>query len=370
MNVEQLLEHELGLVANELEIPAAPVTALVRAGEQDVVRRRGWAAGIAAAAAVAVIVAGVALADRDPRAGRELDPAPSPTATTTGGATSGVLDEADGFVTGDPPIAPYVIGTQLFVDGRPIDGEWDASTVNAHASGGTVVVRDANDEWFLVTEGRAEPLANDRGEPQVSHSGRWLAHMAGDELVLYDVRDDREVGRLTVEEEAPPEGVPWTRVPIGVTDDGQVLLGGDQTQLWDGAGPTVPLVDWEGFPARVMTVLSRHVVLVRGEASAVLATIDDAGKAAEIRVLGDIFGDSLSPTGDWTLTTAHLDLQTPTLAIARNKVSGEEFEIPLRAGTYPGVHWESGDTVLILATDRVIRCRLAERSCEYAVAPS
>jgi hypothetical protein len=50
--------------------------------------------------------------------------------------------------------------------------------------------------------------------------------------------------------------------------------------------------------------------------------------------------------------------------------SAERFTVPLLEGTFiRDIRWESHDSMLITMGDRVVRCDVVERACEYAVAP-
>jgi hypothetical protein len=86
----------------------------------------------------------------------------------------------------------------------------------------------------------------------------------------------------------------------------------------------------------------------------------------------------VSPDGSWVAWQTNRvgqesgDLGDPSQNSLTVKpvASDERFTIPLYTGTWiRGVQWESGSTLLIMTGDRVIRCDLAERACEYAVAP-
>src|SRR5688500_18487176 len=104
MNIEKMLEEEFHVVAGELDVPRPPLAELVREGDKAARNRTRVYVAALAAAAVTVLVTGLALADLDPRAD---DGGPSTTVPSPG-----VIDERLGLPTGELPSIPYIVNEE------------------------------------------------------------------------------------------------------------------------------------------------------------------------------------------------------------------------------------------------------------------
>ena len=87
---------------------------------------------------------------------------------------------------------------------------------------------------------------------------------------------------------------------------------------------------------------------------------------------------SFSPDGAWVAwqttptgeTTGNLGDPEEDAITVQAVGSDERFTVPLLDGTFiRDVGWESDESMLITMGDRVVRCDVAVRACEYAVAP-
>lgn len=376
MNIEKMLEDEFRVVAGELDVPPAPVAELVREGLKARNRTRIYIAGLAAAA-VAVVATGLALADRDPRADNP-DPAPTPTR---------IVDETVGFPTGEAPSVPYIVDEKLFVNGEAIPGIWEYLPDATQIGGNNVVNWLSEQGYVLVVDGVSEVLPDDKATtPRLSPDGRFLAYTVGDQLLLRDLVDDRIVGRLPIEQGVDVDGE-YKIAPKGVDNSGRVFYGSGDTFMWDGSGDPVPVTMPDGHVpllSAIYEVRASEIVVLRtppddpaGRLS--LATVGADGRVTLQQPLPPTATRYVSPDNSWIAwVTTRKGQETNNLGDpAENSLtvraldSDEEFTIPLARDFWVrDVRWESANTVLISTSGRVVRCDVAERACEYAVAPS
>jgi hypothetical protein len=375
MNIEKMLEDEFRVVAGELDVPPAPVAALVHAGTRARNRSRMYVAGLAAAA-VAVVATGLALADRDPRA-NDPDPAPSPTPTPTR-----VVDENVGFPTGQAPSVPYIVDERLFVDGVVVPGIWEPLPDTQVGGSSTIVSWSSERGWLLVRNGEVEQLTVDRGAPKLSPDGRFLVHFVGADMILRDLVADRELGRVSIHEDLNADNE-YSTVPRGVDNAGRVFYGSGRVFMWDGSGESVPVTRPSGPPpiaGDIYEVLADRIVVLGEPDGTVLrlATVGDDGRIDLDAALPGSGPSSFSPDGSWVAwqttptgeTTGNLGDPEEDAITVQAVGSDERFTVPLLDGTFiRDVGWESDESMLITMGDRVVRCDVAVRACEYAVAP-
>jgi len=374
MNIEQLLEQELHVVANGLDVPVAPMADLVREGERVRNRIRVYAAGLVAAA-VALVVTGLALANSDPRA---EGPGPS----TTSPSPTRVLDENLGFPTGEAPSIPYIVDEKLFVGGERVPGLWEYLP-ETQIGGNTVATWSPEKEgWLLVENGQVQNLQVDRGAAKLSPDGRFLVHCVGADLVLRDLVDDREVGRTRIKDELDADGE-YAVIPRGVDNAGRVFYGNARVFMWDGSGQPVPVTLPSGripILGDIYDVMGSQIVMSASENGPLsLATVGDDGLITLEQSLPPRTGPNfVSPDGSWVAwqtksngeVTGNLEDPEEDAITVQRVASDERFTIPLNSGSFiRDVRWESDHTVLITMSERVVRCDLIERACEYAVAP-
>lgn len=377
MNIEQMLEAEFRTVADGLDVPPPPITELVREGDKVRNRTRVYAAGLVAAA-VAVIVTGLALADGNPRAADDHGP------STTSPSPSPVVDESVGFLTGDAPTVPYIVDEKLFVDGKRIPGIWEYLP-ETQIGGNNVVNWISEKGWVLVVDGASEVLPDEKAIPKLSPDGRFLAYTDGDAMILRDLAVDREIGRLPIEQGLDADGE-YKIVLRGVDNSGRVFYGSADSYMWDGSGEPVQVTMPDGHVpllGEIYEVRAGEIVVLRtppddpdGRLS--LATVNDNGRVTLQDPLPTTATRYLSPDNSlvaWVTNrngqeTGNLGDPTENSLTVRALDSDQKFTIPLNDGTWiRNVQWESDDTLLILTGDRVVRCDVAERGCEYAVAP-
>lgn len=376
MNIEQMLEQELHVVADELAVPRPPIDRLVREGTTTRNRRRTYVAGLAAAA-VAVVVTGLALADGDLRADDEgpSSPGPSPSPTR-------VLDENLGLPTGEAPSIPYIVDEKLFVGGERVPGLWEYLP-ETQIGGNTVATWSPEKEgWLLVENGQVQNLQVDRGAPKLSPDGRFLVNFVGADLVLRDLVDDQEVGRTRIKDELDADGE-YAVIPRGVDNAGRVFYGNTRVFMWDGSGQPVPVTLPSGripILGDIYDVMSSQIVMSASENGPLsLATVGDDGRVTLHESLPPRTGPNfVSPDGSWVAwqtksngeVAGNLEDPGEDAITVQRVASDERFTIPLNSGSFiRDVRWESDHTVLITMSERVVRCDLVERACEYAVAP-
>lgn len=376
MNIEQMLQEEFRVVAGELDVPPAPIRELVREGTKARNRTRMYVGGLAAAA-VAVVVTGLAIADGDPRADDDgpSTPAPSP---------SGVVDENVGFPTGEAPSIPYIVDEKLFVNGEVIPGIWEYLP-ETQIGGNNVVNWISEQGWVLVEDGESEVLPDDKAIPKLSPDGRFLVYADNAALVLRDLVEDRVVGRLPIDQQLDVDGM-YSTVPRGVDNSGRVFYGSGDAFMWDGSGDPVPVTMPGGrvpLLSEIYEVRAGEIVVLRtppddpdGRLS--LATVRDDGRVTLQQPLPATATRYVSPDDSWVAwvtnrkgqETGNLEDPAENSLTVQALGSDEKVTFPL-AGDFwvRNVRWESDNTVLISTSGRVVRCDVVERACEYAVAP-
>jgi hypothetical protein len=375
MNIEQMLEQELHVVADGLDVPVAPMVDLVRDGERVRNRTRVYVVGLVAAA-VALVVTGLALANGDPRA-----EGPGPSTTSPSPNPTRVVDENLGLPTGEAPSIPYIVDEKLFVGDERVPGLWEYLP-DTQIGGNTVANWSPEKGWLLVENGQVQNLQVDRGAPKLSPDGRFLVHFVGADLVLRDLVADREVGRTRIEDQ-PDADQEYRIIPRGVDNAGRVFYGNTRVFMWDGSGQPVPVTLPSGrlpILGDIYDVMSSQIVMSASENGPLsLATVGDDGRITLEQSLPPRTGPNfVSPDGSWVAwqttsdgkVTGNLEDPEEDAITVQRVASDERFTIPLNSGSFiRDVRWESDHTVLITMSERVVRCDLVERACEYAVAP-
>jgi len=192
MSIEELVRAELRSVAEQVEVPSLPSL------EEP---RRSWRVLVAVAAAVALVIGGLAfvLRDRD-------DPPPHP-----------IEKPRVDHVGRTAPTIPWVDGDRLYVGGRQIPGHW----LEVTSGGDTWLARRADGRVFWGQGNRRHSLgrtdfALPYDGPYLSPGGRYVAGGPGDDTLI-----DTATGSTTT---VPLTGTADVEEWIaGVTDTGVVL---------------------------------------------------------------------------------------------------------------------------------------------------
>jgi hypothetical protein len=347
MNVEQTLTDELRIVAAAVDAPPPPsVATLVGAADRTRVRtsaKRLAATGLVAAAAVGAIVIGNQL-------GRPTTTPPGPTNPS---------ETPTSLPTGSAPRVPYIVGETLYVDGTAQQGRW----IGVQTAGGNTLALQAGGSpgstavtGVLFRSGALiERLPAARG-PMMSRDGSkltWIEVTGGNaDLVVRNLADDRELGRLPLDPETVTGDSEATVNLTAIDDDGtvhwgSVLLnrswkpGSDPVDV--GGNAATPQV--QGFPRSAVDVqLSPD-----GSMGAWLT--DRTGR---------------SETSTWDGVTVQVPDQP-----------GTRFTLALpEKSDLRGVVWETTDDLLLTVfenadgTDvQLVRCSVVDRECEIAPTP-
>ena len=378
MNIEQMLEAELHVVADELDVPRPPIAELVREGRKASRNRtRVYVAGLAAAS-VAVVATGLAVADLDPRAddGGPSTTRPSPTAPSTG-----IINESLGLPTGDVPSMPYIVNEKLYVPDRQVPGQWEYLP-ETQIGGGTLVSWSSERGWLLVRNGTAEELQVDRGAPKLSPNGRFLVHFVGSDMILRDLVEGREIGRRSIAEEVNVDGE-YTAVPRGVDNAGRVFYGSGRVFMWDGTGDPVPVSRPTGPPpiaGDIYQVLADRIVILDSPDGTVLqlASVAEDGRVTFESAVPGEGPRVVSLDGSWVAwqtkpngeVTGNLEDPDEDAVTVQHLGTNVRFTMPMNDGSFiRDIRWESDQAVLINMGERIVRCDVVEGACEYAVAP-
>ena len=185
MSTERLVRQALEDSIKDLSCPEPDLEQLVAAGRAMRRRRVGVVAGLAAAAVLVLVLAGLSFA----WAGRALEPVPAnPTTRVTIGAgvASPLQRWVDALPAGAPPATPYWHDGTLYVNGERIPAPY--GRVDIEAAGDTVLVggyqgntKDVGPSmWGLVRGDRLEPIPVPAGtyDVKLSVDGRiayWMA---------------------------------------------------------------------------------------------------------------------------------------------------------------------------------------------------
>jgi hypothetical protein len=346
MNVEQTLKSELTVVAAAVTAPPPPpVDALVRTAERSRTRtsaRRLAATGLVAAAVVGAIVIGNQI-------GRPTTAPPTPSGTPTS------------LPTGGAPQVPYILGETLYVDGKAQPGAWIGVRT---AGGNTLALRSGDSPGSTATtavlfrSGAQLETLSSAQEAMLSPLGSklaWIETSARDaHLVVRDLRDDRELGRLPLDLDAVTGDSEATVHLTAVDDDGTVHWGG-------------VLVDraWKPGAAPVDVARPAATPRLKGFPRVALG-VELSGDATWGAWLTDHAGRSEPRSGIFDGVT----LQRPDEPASR-------FTLALPEGTdVRGLSWESTTDLLLTVFDdqqgtseHLVRCSASDRTCEVARTP-
>lgn len=381
MNIEKMLEDELRVVAGELDVPPAPVVELVREGNKARNRSRKYVAGLAAAA-VAVVATGLALADGDPRADDDGPTTPGP------GPTTSPTRIVDGLPVGEPPTLPWIDNNRgLHIGDTVIDGQF--LDVTGHGSWVSASRLDGGDSAAVnIVDGEAVLALGNLSPPgAVSPDGRWWATVRIEDdgrhsIVRYDAEnpDDRPVHDLG---QPGPEADGLAGVG-GIDNRGRVYAADSSGAImWVPETDAVVELPWETVGVGPEGPMLRKR---EGEAPFLTVMADDGTIESQL-TLPDVVDDTVSPAGTWTAwRTDHRgrDLQKDVLFYGRldavtvqELATGQRTTIPFPKGTdLSTVRWEDEGTVLLTVTidrgagtRRYARCDVVAASCEWAGLP-
>jgi hypothetical protein len=221
VNVEQTLTEELGTVARSLNTPPPPsATDLVSRAERVRTRRISTTvavSGLLAAAIVGAVVLGNDLG--------HPDSAPPITKVTVAP-----------LPTGAAPAIPYVDGSTLYVDGRPVEGAYGGSTTAGSTTLAYPAGQAGNFTSFTVLYDGARVAVGRARNVVISPDGTKVAWAAVDaasaHLVEIDGTTGRELGRVALDRSLYSregrEDESWETVAT-VGDDGTVTYGSTAT---------------------------------------------------------------------------------------------------------------------------------------------
>lgn len=366
--IEETLSRELREVADGVHVPPLPAL------PQEPGAQRPWWPGLAAAAAVLVVLGVVAAVAID-RGGSETEPAP-PTPTSTPSETK--TPEKPVKVSTDAPSIPYTLDDRLYVGGEQVPGRW----WYLETSGPTWVAMNALDNTWWWGRGpeprRIEALIE--SAPVLSPDGRYVAMLDAENEVLtgFDTSVSGE-GLTSVPVDLGDPGL-YVRA---VTVDGRVIVQGIGTAtLWlpfaDNA--TVDLTETAPGQEFLADTAAGLVVSDGFDGPKYLAEISDAGELRKFSDLPDHDTIDVSPDAEWMAWTR------------RGSLAGEVTSIgSLEAATVDGGQrttftppegwgfkamewaWESDDNlvspVLKGQTERMARCSVLTESCVLIDAP-
>ena len=220
MSIERLVREALEDSVRDLHCPEPDLEQLVTAGRAMRRRRVGVVAGLAAAAVLVLVLAGLSFAWAG-GSGRALEPVPAnPTTTATIGAAfrSELHQWIEALPAGAPPATPYWHDGVLYVNGEQIPAPYAA--VDLMAAGDTVLVGGHLSEpkvgtaptpqWGLVRGNRLQPLPVQDGAhpPGLSVDGRiayWVKHQENPnrvEFFTWDTETNTALAKHTLHRDA------------------------------------------------------------------------------------------------------------------------------------------------------------------------
>ena len=350
MNLEQTLSQELSVVAAAIDAPPPPaVGALVRKAERTRTRtsaKRLAATGTVAAAVVGALVLGHQLGRTTSAPPTPTNPSHNPTSLPTGAA----------------PRVPYILGETLYVDGKPQPGMW----IGVQTAGGNTLALQSGGPGSETTTAvlfrsgaMLERLPAD-AEPMMSRDGTKLAMIEVSpgkaDLVVRDLTDDRELGRLPLDPATVRSDSEATVHLTAVDDDGTVHWGGVLVnRAWKPGGTPVDVAENASTPP--VKGFPRGAVDVR---------LSPDGRLGAW--LTDRDGRS-DPRADPTYLDA-VTVQVPNQP-------GTRFTLALPEKTdLRGISWETTTDVLLTVfedqqgtREHLVRCSVKERECEVARTP-
>lgn len=357
MNLEKTLAAELVAVARGVDAPPPPAVAeLVR----DAGRRRTRSRLRFAATSVLVAAAVVAAVVLGSQVGRpSATPGPThPSSPPTTTATPAPLP------TGEPPRIAYVgAGHHLHLpSGAPIGGTWWSAVTH---DGYTVAVRPGGKmhrgQPVLFRDGVETDLLRDAAVDAIfSPDGRKLAwvEQSGSSayLVVYDLRLQREQGRLPIDPNVVASDNEAEENVVTVDDSGTVTY-----------GSMVGWYRWTPGGARVALGRPTHATL--------LPTGFPQDAEAVVLSPGGRFGAWVTDQNGQVRRGDRAPHDGVT--VQQPGQPGTRFTIALPGGNDAGtIAWESATDLLVsvpadpdLNSVTFLRCHVATRACEVAPAP-
>jgi hypothetical protein len=293
VDIEETLGRELREVADGLQIPAMPPLP-----QEPRRAQRHWQPLLVAAAAVVLIVTGVAVVGNT-RGSQEVQPAPP--------APSPSPTESVVRVPKTAPQVPYVLDQELYVDGEQVPGTWWSVR---SGDAGWLALRTDNTWWWGRGPKANEITGRHDVPPVISPNGRYVAEVLAEngegEVTGFDTRPAGEgLGGVPVDLGDPADGNPVT--VRAVTDDGAVIVQGAATSLlW------LPLVDnstvdlTETAPGQqFLSGTPAGLVVTDGEGGEpYLAEISEDGELTRVGAVPAHDDLVVSPAAEWLAWTA------------------------------------------------------------------
>lgn len=374
--LERTLARELDEVARNIHVP--PMPSLPTASARPPLVTRIWPPLLVAAAAVALIVGGLALVVGRPGT------TPPPTATP------------DVTISAEAPTVPYIVDQRLYVDRRPVPGTW----LTVESRRGTWLALDSEGSWWSGGPGR-DPARIDAEidqPPVLSPDGRYVAlvDLSSGDAVLTGFGTGpagEDLGAAPVDLPVTESGVP-IRVRA-VTDDGDVVVQGRRTSLlWrsqqDGGNSVIDLAE-TAPDQQVRAGTAAGLVVVDGVDSdpqtipAYLADVSADGKLTRTGTLPTYDDLAISPGGTWLVRSPAGTLGGEVASVAtleaQSVTGGDETTLSapdgwgFAVGTWT---WEDDqDLVAVLLPSggeapapRLARCSVTVGECRALAAPT
>ena len=373
------LDSLLDARSEQVSVPDPPVAALIHLARDARRRRRNrwraWAAGV-----VAVVVAGLVLANLVDAATR-----PEAARPAAAGAAAGFLS---GLPTGAPPLIAYAAGRSLHLgSGRTVTLTGSPAEIVQTRKWLFVVLLSGRIVRVDTTTGEVRPVATSSGgslvtDPSGEHLA-WLAAGHGRAVVVVRTVWDWAVP-LSDEQVFPvrPRCCTNPFVVDGLTEDGQVvasLPAANRTWVWhtpDG-GSSGPVREVAGLGDGLVTQVVPAGVVVRQEPlEYVVGRIDDA-RFVRTAALVARDADFSDPHGHRVVyVDDDGDVRVREIRYRGRSRRGAQ-EVRLSLPTIPAgfgrVRWEDGAHVLLDVADAsfpdgvLVRCAVGSGRCEIAV---
>ncbi|MGN6250379.1 MAG: hypothetical protein ACTHNS_01050 [Marmoricola sp.] len=400
--IEETLTRELREVAESVQVPPMPSVApsAAPAPARPARTRRAWQPLLAAA--VVLLVVGLAAVLVGERRSSAPEPAPAPTVVPSVVPSEVPSGTATPHTPRDEiprtaPTIPYVLGHVLVVDGSPVPGDW--STVTSRA--GVWLAQRTDGSWWEAGPGLRPGRIDARIEqpPVLSPDGRYVGYVdqrGGHPTITgFTTRRGGEgLGGAPVRLPRPGAGAS-VRV-TAVTDDGEVIVEGAGVSLmWRPLEPGQPVVDLartapdqvvlQGTAAGLVVVDASGGATDAAGTAPYLARISSSGRLTPNGTLPTYDDLSVSPGGAWLVrapagtlggeVAALTQLRTQQVGAARESVlrapRGEGFA----SGTWA---WEDDHDLIAVAVPvrapegaaRLVRCDVVVNACRALSAPS